>query len=268
MLEDKKVVDAVQDHYSRIAKQTKNLGCGCNSEVDPDTVAMLETAPESLSGEMGYSEAEMAAVPDGANLGLGCGNPLAMAGLSEGEVVVDLGSGAGFDAFLSAQKVGESGKVIGVDLNDDMLTKARWNAAKGGYKNVTFLKGNLTELPVEDNTANVVISNCVINLVPDKTTVFREALRVLKPGGRIEVSDVVSMEEMSDAIREDMAMVSCCIGGAATKEKTIAMMTEAGFVDIKVLPKDGSKELIDKWGIEAEVRKTVYSAYISGRKPE
>jgi arsenite methyltransferase len=269
MLEDKKVIDAVQDHYSRIAKSTANLSCCCGSDVDPDTEAMLSADPKDLSGQMGYSADEMSAVPDGANLGLGCGNPTALAGLSAGEVVVDLGSGAGFDAFLSAKAVGESGKVIGIDLNDDMLVKARWNAAKGDVKNVTFLKGDLTALPLEDNSANVVISNCVINLVPDKSLVYREALRVLKPGGRMEISDMISQAAMPDDLRENLNMVSCCIGGAATEADTKKMMAEAGFVDIVIDAKiKESKELIEKWGLDEAVADNVYSAYISGRKPE
>ena len=183
---------------------------------------------------MGYSEAEIAAVPDGANLGLGCGNPQAIAALGPGEIVVDLGSGAGFDCFLAAQQVGPSGRVIGVDMTHEMLKKARDNAATLGAENVEFRLGEIEHLPIADNTADVVMSNCVINLVPDKAQVYREAFRVLKPGGRIAVSDVVNTAPLSPDLAADPSLLCGCIAGAAPVVQVEAWLADAGFVDIRI----------------------------------
>ena len=216
---------------------------------------------------MGYSEAELTAVPEGANLGLGCGNPQAIAGLRPGETAVDLGSGAGFDCFLAARQVGPSGHVIGVDMTHEMLKKARENAAKLGAGNVEFRLGEIEHLPVADNTADVVISNCVINLVPDKAAVYREAFRVLKPGGRLAVSDVVNTAPLSAELASDPSLLCGCIAGAASAERVEAWLAEAGFVDISVTVRAESRELIATWAPGRGIENHVASASVEARKP-
>ena len=183
---------------------------------------------------MGYSQNEMNQAPAGSNLGLGCGNPLAIASLRTGEVVLDLGSGAGFDCFLAARKVDKTGKVIGVDMTEEMLIKARNNATKGGFTNVEFRKGDIEELPVEDNSVNAVISNCVINLAPNKERVFKEISRVLKPGGRLMVSDVVLTKPLPDDLKNDKELLVGCISGAILKQDYLKLLEKAGFTDITI----------------------------------
>jgi len=192
-------------------------------------------AVKTISKAIGYTDKEMDSVPDGANLGLGCGNPIALASLVEGEAVLDLGSGAGFDCFLAANKVGKSGKIIGVDMTPEMLEKARENAEKGGYRNVEFRLGEIENLPTADNSVDVIISNCVINLSPDKKRVFSEAFRVLKPGGRLMVSDIVLLRELPDFIRKSVAAYVGCISGALMKNDYLDAITEAGFQEVQVL---------------------------------
>ena len=216
---------------------------------------------------MGYSEAELAAVPEGANLGLGCGNPQAIAALRPGEVVVDLGSGAGFDCFLAAQQVGATGRVIGVDMTHEMLKKARENAARIGAANVEFRLGELEHLPVADDTADAILSNCVINLVPDKEQVFREAFRVLKLGGRLAISDVVNTTPLTAELQTDAALLCGCIAGAAPVERIQTWLTQAGFVDVRITLKPESRELIGTWAPGRGIENFVVSATVEGRKP-
>jgi SAM-dependent methyltransferase len=223
--------------------------------------------PNSKSRQMGYSDTELAAVPEGANLGLGCGNPQTIAALKPGETVIDLGSGAGFDCFLAAGQVGDTGRVIGVDMTHEMIKKARDNAAKIDARNVEFRLGELEHLPVADNTADVILSNCVINLVPDKGQVFREAFRTLKPGGRLAISDVVNQAPLPDKLKNDPALLCGCIAGAATVRETETWLAEAGFVDIRVTPKAESRELIGTWAPGSGIEDFVVSAIVEGRKP-
>ena len=239
--------------------QTQNKSdCGCSGS---------ESSFEDFSKFIGYSENDMHSVPDGANLGLGCGNPLALASLKFGETLVDLGSGGGFDCFLAAKLVGETGKVIGIDMTPDMISKARGNALKTGFKNVEFRLGEIENLPVADAVADIIISNCVINLSPDKLSVFKEAFRVLKPGGRLSVSDIVATAELPDEIQQNLAMVSACVGGAATIDQIEAMLKQAGFEDIRVTPKDESRKIISEWVPGKNAGEYVVSAYIEAVKP-
>lgn len=222
---------------------------------------------EQLSEYMGYSKEDLQSLPEGANLGLGCGNPVALASLRPGETVVDLGSGAGLDCFLSAKEVGETGQVIGVDMTPDMVSKARKNAEKVGVGNVEFRLGEIENLPIADDTADIIMSNCVINLSPDKQNVYNEAYRVLKPGGRLAISDILATAVLPEEIRNDLALVAACVGGAATIQDTREMLEEAGFLGIKIIPKDESRELITEWFPGNNVGDYIVSAYIEAVKP-
>ena len=228
-----------------------------------------QVTPQQMSTLMGYSKADISSVVDGANLGLGCGNPVALASLKSGEVVVDLGSGGGFDCFLAAKQVGDNGSVIGVDMTPDMLSRARMNAEKMKTTNVEFRLGEIEHLPVPDNTADIIMSNCVINLSPDKLQVYREAYRVLKPGGRLAISDVVATAPLPADVQQNLALVSACVGGAATVDETKVMLQEAGFKNIRITAKDESRELISKWvpGEKENAGDYVVSAYIEAIKP-
>ena len=243
---------AVRERYGQIANantqaQGVNIMGSCCGEsataTDKDAAggccgSASDVTSEQMSALMGYSKQDLASVPEGANMGLGCGNPVALASLRPGETVVDLGSGGGFDCFLAARQVGESGQVIGVDMTPDMLSKARANAAKIQADNVEFRLGEIEHLPVADNTADIIMSNCVINLSPDKLSVYREAYRILKPGGRLAISDVVALAPLPEEIQQNLALVSACVGGAATIDDTRDMLTQAGFDHIKITPKD------------------------------
>jgi SAM-dependent methyltransferase len=263
-MDDIQIKELVRARYGSIAAAATDNGCAptAASCCAPGNDAAAEKAER-----MGYSPAELAAVPDGANLGLGCGNPQAIAAMQPGEVVVDLGSGAGFDCFLAAQQVGPAGRVIGVDMTHEMLKKARDNAASIGAANVEFRLGELEHLPIADNTADVVISNCVINLVPDKARVFRESFRVLKPGGRLAVSDVVNTAPLSTELQADTALLCGCVAGAAPVDKIEAWLTEAGFGDVRVTPKPESRELIATWAPGRGIENHVVSAMVEARKP-
>lgn len=219
---------AVKKGYARIAKQETSCCPGspcCSGPV----------SAKGISKTIGYSENEMNSVPEGANLGLGCGNPVAIASLKQGETVLDLGSGAGFDAFLAAAKVGKDGRVVGVDMTPEMIEKARRNAKKGGYTNVEFRLGEIEKIPLDDNSVEVVISNCVINLSPDKESVFKEAYRVLKPGGRLMVSDLVLVKELPAIIKESVEAYVGCLAGAIVKDNYLNCIKSAGFQKIKVV---------------------------------
>ena len=227
-MKEDKVKRLVRNRYAKVAKT--NGSCSASS-------VSCCSAPtnEQVSKMIGYSEEEIKAVPEGANLGLGCGNPTALASLKEGERILDLGSGAGFDCFLAAKKVGKKGKVIGVDMTPEMLDKARANAKKGKYTNVEFRLGEIENLPVADNSVDVIISNCVINLAPNKMRVFEEAFRVLAPNGRLMVSDIVLLKELPENIQKNVEAYAGCISGAVHKDKYLELMRKAGFQEIKVI---------------------------------
>ena len=219
------------------------------------------------SARMGYTEAELNAVPEGANLGLGCGNPQAIAALRPGEVLIDLGSGAGFDCLLAAKQVGPEGRVIGVDMTHEMLAKARDNAARIGTTNVEFRLGEIEHLPIADATGDVIISNCVINLVPDKAQVFREAFRVLKPGGRLAIADVVNVNPLPPELAADKALLCGCVAGAASPAAIEDWLTTAGFTDISIQVNPESRDYIATWASGRGIENYVASATIEARKP-
>jgi len=223
---DEDLKKAVRENYGRVAEQAR--AC-CSSSCS------MTAKPEAIARKIGYTDEEVQGAPSGSNLGLGCGNPIALASLSEGEKVLDLGSGAGFDCFLASNIVGPSGSVIGVDMTSEMIARARDNAVKGGYKNVEFRLGEIESLPVEDNTIDIIISNCVINLVPNKGKAFKEAFRVLKPGGRLMVSDIVLQKMLPDFVLESIVAYVGCIAGASTKTGYLDAIRSAGFEDVTVM---------------------------------
>ena len=233
-MKDTEIKKSVRAGYAKIAKE----GSSCCNKSGASCCNSKQSARD-ISKSIGYSEEDINNAPDEANLGLGCGNPLALASLKEGETVLDLGSGAGFDCFLAANKVGEKGRVIGVDMTPEMLEKARENARKNNYTNVEFRLGEIESLPVADNTADVIISNCVINLSPDKNRVFQEAYRVLKPGGRLMVSDIVLTKELPDFIRSSVQAYIGCISGAMLEEEYLGAIEAAGFQDVRVADETG-----------------------------
>jgi SAM-dependent methyltransferase len=248
----------VRERYASVANET---GGGCCSS----SSSCCSSNPEG-SSQLGYSSEEILSVPDGANMGLGCGNPQAIAALRPGEVVVDLGSGGGFDCFLAAKKVGSTGKVIGIDMTPDMVSKARRNAEKGGFSNVEFRLGEIEYLPVADGAADIIMSNCVINLSPDKQQVFNETWRILKEGGRIAVSDIVALREMPDSLKNNRDALCGCISGAARNTDIETMLTSAGFSDILVELKPESRNFIKDWAPGSGAEEYVCSAVITAQK--
>lgn len=258
----------VRERYAGIATATEpGVGDCCSSDsccgdADAGTVSAVETATQ-----LGYSPTDVEVARE-ANLGLGCGNPQAIASLTEGETVLDLGSGAGFDCFLAAEQVGPTGQVIGVDMTPEMVEKARENAAANAGANVGFRLGEIERLPVADERIDVIISNCVVNLSPNKPQVFREAFRVLRPGGRLAISDVVLNAEVPEGIRADPDSVAACVAGASTIDRVGAMLTDARFEYIDISPMDDSDRFIREWDDDYDVSEFLVSAGITGRKPE
>jgi ubiquinone/menaquinone biosynthesis C-methylase UbiE len=281
--EKEEVRQAVRERYGKIAKAddkapvssqlSQAASCCGESNLTSETnsssscCGSSEFTMDRMAAAIGYTKEDLAGVPGGANLGLGCGNPVALASLKPGETVVDLGSGGGLDCFLAAQKVGETGKVIGVDMTPEMISKARKNAENMGVKNLEFRLGEIENLPIADNSADIIISNCVINLSPDKPGVYREALRVLKPGGRLVISDILTTEQLPDEIQKNRALVTACIGGAATIQDTEKMLKGTGFQDIKITPKNVNQELIREWIPGKKVEDYIVPAYIEAIKP-
>jgi arsenite methyltransferase len=228
-MDEKVIKKIVKDGYGEIAKRGGSCCDSGNSCCGPVDLT------QDISRKIGYSEEEINAAPEGANLGLGCGNPVALASLRKGEIVLDLGSGAGFDCFLAAHKVGEKGKVIGVDMTPEMIEKAKENAKNSNYENVEFRLGEIEKLPVIDNSVDVVMSNCVINLSPDKGKVFQEAFRVLKPGGRLMISDIVLLQELPKFVKESIEAYIGCLSGAIMKDEYLQKIKAAGFQDVRVI---------------------------------
>jgi len=256
----------IRQDYAKVA-QASDAGACCGVESSCCGVSDDAAINALISTRLGYSQSDLDAVPDGADMGLGCGNPRAIASLRKGETVLDLGSGGGFDCFLAAREVGAEGRVIGVDMTPEMISKARSNAERGRYANVEFRLGEIEHLPVADHTADVIISNCVINLSPNKPQVFREAFRVLRPGGRLAVSDVVATVELPPAMRDDPKLISGCMGGASLIEDLERMIADAGFVEVRIQPKDESREFIRDWAPGLGVEDYVVSAAIEALRP-
>ena len=276
-MEPEKTKRMVRERYGEIAAASSSC-CGGSSPTSVSTDSVRD-----IGGKIGYSKNEMESVPEGSNLGLGCGNPTALASIKEGETVLDLGSGAGFDAFLAARQVGTSGKVIGVDMTEQMIAKARENAAKSGFDNVEFRLGEIENLPLESESVDIVISNCVINLAPDKGKVFREAYRALKPGGRFYISDIVLLKELPAGVKQSVEAYIGCVAGAILKSEYLTAIKEAGFVDVKVIGESSvaveswlsdplARSLIKSLGLSDEQAKDIAASVVSikleGRRKE
>ena len=255
---------AVREQYGKVA-ESGAPGCGSSAT---SCCGELGADAKITSIALGYSKKEVREVPDGANMGLGCGNPQTIASLKIGETVLDLGSGGGFDCFLAVTEVGDSGYVIGVDMTSEMVSKARSNADKTDHENVEFRLGEIESLPVADATIDVIISNCVINLSPEKARVFQESFRVLKPGGRLAISDVVATVELPENLKSDMALFTGCMAGTSPITDIENMLKNAGFEEIAVEPKDKSREFIRDWVPNSNIEKYVVSATIEAIKPK
>ncbi|MEW6601076.1 MAG: arsenite methyltransferase [Nitrospirota bacterium] len=228
-MKKEETIKIVREGYAKVARQGGSC-CG-----PADTCCGSTSKARDISKFVGYSDEELSSVPEAADMGLGCGNPVALASLKEGETIIDLGSGGGLDCFLAANKVGASGRAIGIDMTPEMLEKARENARRGNYKNVEFRLGEIENLPAADNTADVIISNCVINLSPDKPRVFREAFRVLKPDGRMMISDLVLLKDIPDFLKDSIDAYISCLSGAIKKDEYLAAIRDAGFQDIEIM---------------------------------
>jgi arsenite methyltransferase len=283
-MEDSEIRQTVREGYGKIAKEAGSSCCGSDAKDSKGKCCCnsnTSTQAREASKSVGYTDEDMDSVPDGANLGLGCGNPLALASIKEGETVLDLGSGAGFDCFLAANKVGSKGHVIGVDMTPEMLEKARKNASQNNYTNVEFRMGEIEALPVADNTVDVIISNCVINLSVDKPRVFREAYRVLKPGGRIMVSDIVLTKELPENVRKSIRAYIGCVAGASLETDYLGAIEAAGFQEVRVTnttrldygsmgddPAVGA--MVEEIGIEQakELGRSIQSIKVSAVKPK
>jgi len=269
---------AVRERYARIATASDSdaesesrgpccgdAGSGCDSSRDRGNEN--DPAPAVGARRVGYSDEDLAAVEEGANLGLGCGNPTAIAALEAGETVLDLGAGGGFDCFLAARAVGPTGRVIGVDMTPEMVDRARTNAERNDASNVEFRLGEIEHLPVADGSVDVIISNCVVNLSPDKPQVLREAYRVLRPGGRLAVSDIVRTARLPAGLRDDPDAVASCVGGASSVPELEAALADAGFADVAVEPNTDSAESIREWNDERDPSDYVAAATVEATKP-
>lgn len=282
-MKEEEIKKVVRKNYADIAKQQSSC-CGPKT-VNPTKASSCCGAPptaDDMSKKMGYSEEELSKLPEGANLGLGCGNPVALASLKEGDTYVDLGSGAGIDCFLAADKVGNSGRVIGVDMTPEMIDRARENAKKAGIENVEFRLGEIEHLPVADNSVDVITSNCVINLSPDKKAVFKDAYRVLKPGGRLMISDIVLLKELPEAVLQSVEAYVGCVSGAMLKDEYLNIVEEVGFEKIEVVNESSAGDIwvndplaisiIEKLGITMEEAKetgrSIVSIKFSALKPK
>jgi arsenite methyltransferase len=254
------VRQAVRNRYKEIVLQSGSATCCSSTDVNDCSSAY------DVSAKLGYSQDELNSVPQGANLGLGCGNPQAIAELKPGETVLDLGSGGGFDCFLASKQVGDTGFVIGVDMTPEMISQARKNASTGGFTNTEFRLGEIEYLPVANETVDVIISNCVINLSPDKPRVYQEAYRVLKPGGRIAVSDVIATAELPESVKGDLDAYSSCLSGASSLEEVEQMLKQSSFTDIRVESKGESKEFIKEWVPGSKLEDYMVSAIIKAVK--
>ena len=254
-----KIRGQVRARYAAIAKAEQSSCCGGSRKEWNPAAAAAE--------ELGYSAADVAAVPEGAEMGLGCGNPLAIASIRPGMTVVDLGSGGGFDCFLAADQTGLTGKVIGIDMTPEMISKARANAEKAGLPQVEFRLGEIEALPVGDNQADLILSNCVINLSPDKPRVFREALRILKPGGRLAIADIVATAEMPAELRADVAAYTGCVAGATMVGELERFLSEAGFEKIEIRLREETRPMISSWTPGYPSGDYVVSSFIEAVKP-
>jgi ubiquinone/menaquinone biosynthesis C-methylase UbiE len=272
MQDHQEIRESVRRAYAKIAAEgPPQAGCcapSCCAPADGKSSEPQEDRSAEIAAQLGYSAAEIDEVPDGANLGLGCGNPQAIAELRPGEAVLDLGSGGGFDCFLAAKAVGEKGSVIGVDMTSEMVARARKNADSMGVGNVDFRLGEIERLPVADGSVDVILSNCVINLSPDKPSVFKEAFRVLTSGGRLAISDVVATAPLTDDLKANLELLTGCVSGAAQISDLESMLTAAGFEQIRVKEKPGSRKFIREWfPAQPEIADAISSATIEAVKP-